>query len=252
MLAVQVTTTLHGEVHMLGTLLESNAIRARRTGGTLASTLVHAALFAGAIVVTARGPGLKPVDPDEIVLPPFVVGRPPDAPPAARPHPPSSSTPTVPAAPRLPSVDRVPDDIPPIDVDVKIPVGSDDEVARGTGPLVQSPGGPGGGVGEPTRDGALDERYVDRSPRIVGNPIQPDFPASLRERGVSGRVSVQFVVDTLGRAEMSGLRVVEATDPRFAQSVRAVLGRYRFSPGEVGGRKVRTLVQLPFDFTLVR
>jgi periplasmic protein TonB len=251
MLAVQVTTTLHGEEHMLGTLLESNAIRARRTGGTLASTLVHAALFAGAIVVTARGPGVKPVDP-EIVLPPFVVGRPPEAPPAGRAYPPSSSTPTVPTAPRLPSVDRVPDDIPPIDVDVKIPVGSDDEVARGTGPLVQSPGSAGGGVGERTPDGALDERYVDRAPRIVGNPIQPDFPASLRERGVSGRVSVQFVVDTLGRAEMSGLRVVEATDPRFAQSVRAVLGRYRFSPGEVGGRKVRTLVQLPFDFTLVR
>jgi len=251
MLAVQVTTTLHGEVHMLGTLLESNAIRARRTGGTLASTLVHAALFAGAIVVTARGPGLKPVDPDEIVLPPFVVGRPPDAP-DVRVHRPSSSTPTVPTAPQLPSVDRVPDEIPPIDVDVKIPVGSDDEVARGTGPIVQAPGGPGGGIGEPTRDGALDERYVDRAPRIVGNPVQPDFPASLRERGVSGRVSVQFVVDTLGRAEMSGLRVVEATDPLFAHSVRAVLGRYRFSPGEVGGRKVRTLVQLPFDFTLVR
>jgi hypothetical protein len=51
---------------------------------------------------------------------------------------------------------------------------------------------------------------------------------------------------------MSGLRVVEASDPQLVQSVRAVLGRYRFSPGEVGGHKVRTLVQLPFDFTLVR
>ena len=69
---------------------------------------------------------------------------------------------------------------------------------------------------------------------------------------MNGRVSLQFVVDTLGHAEMSGLQVVEATDPLFARSVRAMLGRYRFSPGEVGGRKVRTLVQLPFDFTLVR
>jgi protein TonB len=63
---------------------------------------------------------------------------------------------------------------------------------------------------------------------------------------------VQFVVDTLGRAEMSGLRVVQASDPQLAESVRAVLPRYRFSPGEVGGQRVRTLVQLPFDFTLVR
>ena len=65
-------------------------------------------------------------------------------------------------------------------------------------------------------------------------------------------MSVQFVVDTLGRAEMSGLRVVEESDPLFAQSVRAVLPRYRFSPGEVGGQKVRTLVQVPFEFTIVR
>jgi protein TonB len=75
---------------------------------------------------------------------------------------------------------------------------------------------------------------------------------SLRERGINGHVAVQFVIDTLGRAEMGGLTIVEATDPLFAQSVRTVLPRYRFSPGEVGGQKVRTLVQLPFDFTLAR
>ena len=234
---------------MLGTLLESNAIRTRRTGGTLASTLVHAALFAGAITVTATGPRPEPHDDPEILLPPLVVDRPPEAPPVARPRSPSPATSTTPSAPRLPSIDRVPTDIPPIDVDVKVPVGSDDEVARGgAGPLGQSPGSPG--LGGPTRDGALDERYADRAPHIIGSPIQPSFPAVLRERGVSGRVSVQFVVDTLGRAEMGGLKVVEASDPLFAQAVRAVLGRYRFSPGEVSGQKVRTLVQLPFDFTL--
>ena len=252
MLAVRVTTTIHGEVHMLGTLLESNAVRARRTGGTLASTLVHAALFAGAITVTASGPEARPDAPTDIVLPPYVVGRPPEAPPST-PRSPSPSTSLAPTAPRLPAIDRVPDDIPPIDVDVKIPAGSDDEMARGgVGPLGQSPGNAGGGVGTPTLDGALDERYVDRAPHIIGTPIQPAFPASLRDRGVSGRVSVQFVIDTLGRAEMRGLKVVEASDPLFAESVRAVLGRYRFSPGEVGGQKVRTLVQLPFDFTLAR
>ena len=238
---------------MLGTLLESNATRARRTGGTLASTLVHAALFAGAITVRAGGAGPKPADDIEILLPPYVVGRPPEAAPTNRPHPPTRTASTEPTAPQLPPIDRVPQEIPPVDVDVKVPIGSDDEVARGgVGPLGQSPGVPGGIGGGPPREGVLDERYVDRAPRVVGQPVSPEFPASLRERGVNGRVSVQFVVDTLGRAEMSGLRVVEATDPLFARSVRAVLGRYRFSPGEVGGQKVRTLVQLPFDFTLVR
>jgi protein TonB len=237
---------------MLNTLLESNAARTRRTGGTLASTLVHAALFAGAITATTRASGVRPAPPDEILLPPIVVARPAEHRPVIR-----SSAPTgpvsAPVVPRLPIVDRVPNEIPPIDVDVKIDAATDDEIARGAlGPANQTAGGELRGPTGPARDGALDERYVDSAPRMVGNPVAPAFPPLMRARGTGGRVSIQFVVDTLGRAEMHGLRVVEASDSLFAQSVRAVLPRYRFSPGEVRGQKVRTLVQLPFDFTLVR
>jgi protein TonB len=148
-------------------------------------------------------------------------------------------------------VDRVPDAIPVVDLDVQVHEPTDIEAARGgLSSTIQSPGGPIGAGGAP--EGVLEERYVDRGPRIVGTAIRPAFPTSLRERGVSGRVTVQFVVDTSGKAEMSRLKIVQATDSLFAHSVRAVLSRYRFSPGEVGGSKVRTLVQLPFDFTLVR
>ena len=238
---------------MLDTLLESDAARTRRTGGTLASTLFHAALFAGAVTATARGPAPKPAPPSEYLLPPVVVARPPEQA-SAIVSPPASDRPaSAPVVPRLPSVDHVPTEIPAIDVDVKTAMSSDDDVARGiAGPLGQSAGGELGGLVGPTRDGALDERYVDRVPRIVGNPVPPAFPLAMRERGSGGRVAIQFVVDTLGRAEMHGLRVVEASDSLFARSVRAVLPRYRFTPGEVRGQKVRTLVQLPFDFTLVR
>ena len=238
---------------MLNMLLESNAARTRRTGGTLASTLVHAALFAGAITATTRAPAVTRTPPDEWVLPPIVVGRPPehrsDAIRSSAPAGPTSAL----VAPRLPMVDRVPSEIPSIDVDVQIAAPSDDEVARGAlGPANQPAGGGLGGPSGTTREGALDERYVDRAPRVVGSPVPPTFPSIMRARAVGGRVSIQFVVDTLGRAEMHGLHVVEASDSLFAQSVRAVLPRYRFTPGEVRGQKVRTLVQLPFDFTLVR
>ena len=238
---------------MLDTLLESNAARTRRTGGTLASTLVHAAIFAGAITATTRGAAVKPAPPREYVLPPVVVARPAERAPAIiEPHGPARPA-SAPVAPRLPTVVHVPHEIPPIDVDVKMAVASDDAVARAAAGIVddRAGGGPGGLVG-PVRDGALDERYVDRVPRVLGNPVPPAFPLAMRERGIGGRVSIQFVVDTLGRAEMHGLRVVEASDSLFAQSVRAVLPRFRFTPGELRGQKVRTLVQLPFDFTLVR
>ena len=51
---------------------------------------------------------------------------------------------------------------------------------------------------------------------------------------------------------MSEFKVVDATDAQLADPVRAVLPRFRFTAGEAGGRKVRTMVALPFDFTLVR
>jgi periplasmic protein TonB len=235
---------------MLNVLLESKAKRSRRTGGTFASTMIHAALFAAAITVTTRKALPAPL-PTEVVDP-TVVYRPSEQPRVIpddnRPRPTEASGPT---APRIPMVSQVPDKIPPVDVDVQVAMPTDDEAARGA---ITSSSTFLSGVGSPGRapDGVLEERYVDRPPRILGTPLAPAFPTSLRERGVNGRVSVQFVIDTLGRAEIGGLRIVEATDPLFVQSVRAVLPRYRFSPGEVGGQKVRTLVQLPFDFTLVR
>jgi protein TonB len=105
----------------------------------------------------------------------------------------------------------------------------------------------GGGDGS-----ALDERDVDRAPRLIGAAQEPRYPAALRESGIQGRVVVQFVVDTLGRAELGELQVVESAHPRFVDAVRDALARYRFSVGEAAGRKVRTRVQLPFEFTLVR
>lgn len=249
MLAVQVTTTPNGEKAMLEVLLESRAVRAKRMGGTLTSVLVHGVMIAGVVTL-----GLK-TTPVEARVPDvpkggltFIPVRPiPEAPRGRvmRSLADLPQTPT-PAPTQLPTIDHIPTGIPQVDLTMA-PITDQTDFTRGIG---QDPGGRDRrGLGGPV-EGVLEERYVDRSPRIMGTPIQPGFPASLRERGVNGRVSVQFVVDTLGRAEMSGLRVVEATDPLFAQSVRAVLGRYRFSPGEVGGHKVRTLVELPFDFTV--
>jgi periplasmic protein TonB len=236
---------------MLDVLLESKAVRTKRMGGTLMSVLVHGAIISAVVAL-----GVRPRSVDAYV-PDFPKEGPIYVPVAPKPEPPKggrarpldepSSTPTPDPIP-MPKFDHITPGIPPVDLSVT-PITDATEFTRGvaTGPgrtddrgLAASP------------DGVLEERYVDRPPHILGTPIQPMFPTSLRERGINGRVSVQFVIDTLGRAEMSGVRVVEATDPLFAQSVRAVLPRYRFSPGEAGGQKVRTLVQLPFDFTLAR
>ena len=113
------------------------------------------------------------------------------------------------------------------------------------------PSTPAAGATNASPPGAiLDAGAVDRVPHITGNPTPPRYPDMLRQGGATGQVVVRFVVDTLGRAELGDLMVVDATHPLFASAVKTALMGYRFTPGEAAGRKVRTLVQIPFSFTL--
>ena len=82
---------------------------------------------------------------------------------------------------------------------------------------------------------------------ISGNPRYPD---DLRQRGISGCVLVQFVVDTTGRADMTTFRVFKASHPEFAQAVRVGLPTVHFRPAKLHGQKVRQVVEQPFTFTI--
>jgi protein TonB len=84
-----------------------------------------------------------------------------------------------------------------------------------------------------------------------GNP-SPKYPSLLESSRVEGVVLVQFVVDTLGVADMSTFKVLDATNELFAESTRASLAKWRFSPAEAGGRKVKQIVQLPLRFVAPR
>jgi protein TonB len=81
-------------------------------------------------------------------------------------------------------------------------------------------------------------------------PPRPRYPDQLRAAGVTGRVVVRLVVDTAGRVELASVTVREASHDLFAQAVRAVLPSLRFTAAEAGGRKIRMLVDLPFEFRL--
>ena len=72
----------------------------------------------------------------------------------------------------------------------------------------------------------------------------------LRQAGVSGCVIVQFVVDTLGHADRSTLKLLVYSHRRFVESLWDALPKMRFSPAELDGRKVRQLVHQPFTFTI--
>ena len=93
---------------------------------------------------------------------------------------------------------------------------------------------------------------VDRQVALIPGVRPPEYPETLRSAGIEGKVVVEFVVDEHGQPVQGSIRVVQSDNDLFADAVRAALGRLRFTPAEVGGKKVSQLVQMPFMFTLNR
>ena len=95
------------------------------------------------------------------------------------------------------------------------------------------------------------ESQVEKPVTRAENSASPKFPNILREAGVEGEVLVSFVVDETGVADPASFKVIRATHELFATAVREALPAMRFTPAQVGGRKVRQLVEAPFSFALV-
>jgi protein TonB len=95
----------------------------------------------------------------------------------------------------------------------------------------------------------VDERVVEERPELLSHPTIR-YPETLRQAGIEGRVLVETVVDTLGRAEPERTHVVSSAHPLFdAEALSVVLGS-RYRPGRVAGRAVRVRVQVPVNFAI--
>ncbi len=114
--------------------------------------------------------------------------------------------------------------------------------SRAAGAVTTSPGGAGDVWTGP---------QVDEPPVLLAGR-QPRYPEILRVAGVAGRVIVQAVIDTTGRAEPGSVALVESAHRGFDEPARAYILAARFRPGRVRGRPVRVLVRVPIEFALSR
>lgn len=95
--------------------------------------------------------------------------------------------------------------------------------------------------------GVLTDLVVD-DPAAVLEPRRPRYPRALEVAGISGRVIVEFVVDTSGRAEPGSVRIVFSSHTGFDAPARdAVLGT-RYRPARFRGASVRQLVRQLISF----
>jgi len=97
---------------------------------------------------------------------------------------------------------------------------------------------------------AYSEFVVDKTvwPRR-GNPM-PHYPGSLERAGVEARFVVRFVVDSTGKVDPKQMDFPQTADRGFIESVKYALLRSRYFPAELGGVRVRQLVQQEFVFLI--
>ena len=102
---------------------------------------------------------------------------------------------------------------------------------------------------------------AETRPRLLIHPPL-HYPAWLRDRGVTGHVVLEVIIDQTGHAEPGsvhdvwppGVPHLEATEQpeydAFVQSARTVLVGASFSPGLLGSCPVRVRVRIPFNFQM--
>jgi len=230
-------------------LIESKPQKTRTLGSTIFSIVFHGVIISMSVLATKQ---VADAVAEEVVQKVDFVEIKKDEPP-----PPEDTPPPPPDAVAPPPMAKgfqvltapinIPDVIPEIDLSKKL-TNEADFSGRGVA------GGIAAGVVGGTAPVVSDQPYFDFQVEKPVAPVpgtgSPRYPDILRSASVEGEVLAQFVVDTTGRVEVATFKVIRKSHDLFEAAVRSALPNMRFLPAEVGGRKVKQLVQQPFVFAL--
>jgi TonB family protein len=96
------------------------------------------------------------------------------------------------------------------------------------------------------RGGSLDKEIIRRVVRLHMNEVKYCYDQELvRNRGVEGRVSVQFIISGTGQVITSFVQSTSMNNPRVESCVAAAVKRWTFPKPEKGGLAI---VSYPFNF----
>lgn len=88
-----------------------------------------------------------------------------------------------------------------------------------------------------------------KDPQAVAQAIQKAYPPVLRDRGISGKVQVQFVVNADGKVDPESVEVLDSSVVGLGNAAVAAVKGFEFEPGQKDGSPVKTLVIFPIQFT---
>ncbi len=106
-----------------------------------------------------------------------------------------------------------------------------------------------GGTGPVDLNQIFSEAAVDEPPvRLSGPP--PYYPPLLKDAGVQGTVTLQFVIKPDGHADPNSIKVVSSTNRAFEDPAKNMILGSVFRPGRLHGKPVSVLVEQSVSFTL--
>jgi len=238
---------------MFDNLIESKASKQKRAGGFLWSFVIHGILISAAVYATySVGNALEKPKAEKVE---YVTVTKDEPPPPKEDKPPPPPEVVMKAPPPkgfqvLTAPIKIPDVLPDIDRSKKV---TNEEDFTGKGVAGGIAKGVVGGTPQPVNsDQPYFEFQVEKQVAPYPGNTAPRYPDMLRSANVEGEVLAQFVVDTTGRAEMNTFKVIKSTHDLFTNAVRAALPNMKFYPAEVGGKHVKQLVQMPFQFNLTK
>lgn len=232
---------------MFENLIESQPKRFKSFGNTVFSAVLHVLLAFAAIKATSgAAETLKAIMQDTTAFilkapepppPPPPTTPPPDAVVTANPPPLGFQTVMPPT--------EIPKDIPPVNLTEHF----DAKDFSGKGVEGGIAGGVVGGTGPVSNTETFTDAEVDDPVRPIDIP-KPRYPPVLQQAGIAGSVDVQYVVDTLGRAEPASWKVIRSTNKAFEDPARDAIMAGKFKPARIRGQAVRQLVQQRISFTI--
>ena len=100
---------------------------------------------------------------------------------------------------------------------------------------------------------AYEVQELERAPELsnkgsIGSIMERLYPRLLQDAGVGGTVVSQFVIEADGTVNMRTLKVLESSNAQLTDATKLAVERFRFRPGWVGERYVRTLITMPITW----
>lgn len=81
---------------------------------------------------------------------------------------------------------------------------------------------------------------------VVTKPVNPSYPAKMYLNKVPGEAKLAYIISEKGKPEE--VQIVSATNQPFGDAAKAALVQWRFKPGRIDGKPVRTMVTQVITF----